>query len=314
MRNYKILLPLLLPCFVFAQNAKIVVVEDSCQVEFPKDKSRLEIEKKAKGCAIVNALENAFGRVIISGNSTYIYNLQSGDSVETKSVFNMVGNSFVNGEVIGILTEEYKTISGYRIMGKEKEEVTDLRCIIEIKAREIIEMPVEFIAYTLSRPDKNYKSTSFHDNDSFYLYFKCPENGYLNVYLDDNEYAYRLIPDRYLAEDYEGGVPVNKDRDYVFFSSEPQDLYNIEGKIYRPVEYVLLTDKIYDLNRFFIIFSTQKVNRPPLNEHINPEIQHRVESPKGLQSEDFQKWLQKLRSTNRDVWVAMFDVTITSEY
>ena len=42
------------------------------QIELTKDKSRLEVEKEAENLATINALERAFGRVVVQGNSTYL--------------------------------------------------------------------------------------------------------------------------------------------------------------------------------------------------------------------------------------------------
>ena len=46
--------------------------EGSAQVEFPDYKSRQQVEKEAEDQAIINALENAFGRAVIESNSTYL--------------------------------------------------------------------------------------------------------------------------------------------------------------------------------------------------------------------------------------------------
>jgi hypothetical protein len=49
---------------------KIVTSKGSAQIEIPDNLSRNEVKSKVRELATIDALERAFGRVIIQGNST----------------------------------------------------------------------------------------------------------------------------------------------------------------------------------------------------------------------------------------------------
>ena len=50
--------------------------------------------------AKINAIENAFGSIILEGNSLYTLNKQQGTKTEFNQVFNSISDVFVNGDWI----------------------------------------------------------------------------------------------------------------------------------------------------------------------------------------------------------------------
>jgi hypothetical protein len=297
----------LLPLLAFSQ--KTVTVSGSAQVELTENQSIQEIRKHARELATIDALEKAFGRVVIQGNSTYISNLQSGEKIETNTIFNTIANTSVKGEVIEVLDEEYSNITGTTIIDGHKIPVTDIRCDIEIKAKEIKTPPVEFICFPLGCTDEKCKTTSFKNDDILYLYFSSPVKGYLSVYLDDKTDAQRLYPYSNMPEEYDGGVPVDPDKKYILFSEKPEFNY-FSDKDFLTDEYQLVCNSPQDINRLFIIFSLTPVNKPFLSGVKDLEKGYQL--PKSLSSEDFQKWLNKYRSIEKsNVQVSIIDITIT---
>lgn len=139
---------------LYAQKRGIITTTGSAQVEFPDFKSKLEVEKEAENLTRSDALERAFGKVIIQGNSTYIKNINSGEKVETNSSFSMIANTYVKGEIIEILNKKFTAVKGIKIIDKNEVEITDIRCDIKLKSRELTELPIEFEVSTLSYPDK----------------------------------------------------------------------------------------------------------------------------------------------------------------
>ena len=95
----------LLLCLIFLPSGaqEIVKTSGTAQVELLKTQSRQQVENVAKDLATINALEKAYGRVIIQGNSTYLTNVTSGEKQEVNSVFNMIANTTVKGEVVEVL-------------------------------------------------------------------------------------------------------------------------------------------------------------------------------------------------------------------
>lgn len=307
MKSTIIIFILLFHCqvFLYAQKKDIVTSEGTYQLEFPDNKSRQQVEKEALELATINALEKAFGKVIYQGNSTYISNINTGEKTETKSVFNMIGNTYVKGEVLEILDTKFKEITGDKFIDGKKIPIKDIECKIKIKARELKEPKVEFDVFTLSYPNIRAKTTSFTANDTLYLYFKSPVSGYVSVFLDDNKYSTRLLPYNTESINSEGGMFVKADKQYIFFSSDADNYY------------ILTTETRQDLNRMFIIFSKNPIDKPFLKENIDPDILSEFEkeqgytTPDGLESEKFQEWLQKNRYARQDIQVEIIDITIT---
>ena len=317
--NRLYLLLWLLSAFVNGFSQDIKVTKGSGQIELLITKSRLDIQNQAKELAIVDALERAFGRVIVQGNSTYLSNMNTGKMTETKSVFNMIANTSVKGELLEVLKEKYTDIDGFKIVGGKKEKITEVRCDITIRAREIVTPPIEFIAKTLICPDIKCEKTEFKDNDDFYLYFKSPASGYISVFLDDGKNAFRLLPFQNMPESYEGGIAVYTDKEYVLFSDEKQfDYFKDDGVIIDT--YQLLAETEMDMNRLFVIFSKTPLNKPKLKDALDTDALSDEERmigytlPKAMESENFQRWLLKNRSYRKDdMQVAIIDITISKK-
>lgn len=303
------------PQIVYAQKG-IIRVSGSAQEEVTKLQSQLEIENEVKNQAIINALEKAFGRVIIQGNSTYISNLRTGQEVETNTVFNTIANTYVQGEVIEIVNEEYTRVSSFKTINGKSEPVLEIRCDITIRARKVETSPIDFKSFTLSCPDAKCKTTSFKDKDHFYIYFTSPVSGYITIYLDDNTICQCLYPHYNMTVGFDSGVPVEADKEYILFSDKPEHSYFPDKNII-PVIYELFANSSFDMNRLFIIFSTNPLNKPFLKD-VSESLLERKEYengyrlPKSLPSEDFQRWLNSYRSYKRsDVQVSIIDISIS---
>lgn len=298
---------------VFSQ--EVVKTTGSAQIELADNMSRLEVKNRVRELATIDALEKAFGRVVIQGNSTYLTNLQTGQKVETNTVFRMIANTSVKGEVIEVLDERYKDVKGVKIINGKEQQITEIHCEIDIKAREITTPPVNFISFPLACLDEKCRTTAFKDGDSFYLYFMSPVSGYITIYLDDNAIAQCLYPHYYMSAGFDGGVPVEADKKYFLFSDKPEYSYFSKMNI-PPVTYEMTTKSIQDLNRLFIIFSPAPLNKPSLKDMSEQflekdEFNQGYRLPKSLLSEDFQKWLNSYRSLSKnDVQVEIIDITI----
>ena len=113
MKKFPVFIFIIIYCiypFHLSQAQQIVKTSGEAQVEWPDTKSRNQVQQEAKDLATIDALERAFGRVIVQGNSTYLTNLNTGEQTETRSVFNMIANTSVKGEVLDVLNENYKEV------------------------------------------------------------------------------------------------------------------------------------------------------------------------------------------------------------
>jgi hypothetical protein len=300
------LLPFLtFPCF----SQKAVTSRGSAQIEVPENLSRLEVKNNVRQLATIDALERAFGRVIIQGNSTYITNLQSGEKVETNTVFNTIANTSVKGEVLEVLDEKFTDVTGTKIVDGKREPVTEIRCDIEVKAREITTPPVDYTAFPLGCLNERCKTTAFKNSDTLYFFFQSPVSGYLSIYLDDKTETSCLYPCSGMPAEFEGGVPVTADKKYILFSDDPRFNY-FPGRNIVQDTYTLFCNSSQDMNRVFVIFSKNPLNKPSLKEVR--EIENKIKLPKSLTPEDFQKWLNGYRSIGKaDIQVEYIDITIT---
>lgn len=288
------------PALLFSQ--KTVRVKGTAQVEFPDHLTRLDVKKQAEELATIDALERAFGRVVIQGNTTYLSNIQTGQQTETKAAFNTIANTSVKGEVVRVIGEPVFTdLTGTRTIDGKKESYTEMRCEIEIEAREVITPPVNFTTYTLRCADKKCKTTDFKTDEPLYMYFSSPSSGYISIFLDEEGLTQCLYPYNTMPEEYEGGVPVKADREYILFGKQQE--FGFTG-------YLLYTPNPRSINRIFVIFSRQPLNKPSLKDVKVDESGYRL--PKSLSSEDFQRWLNRYRSFEKaNVEVDYIDITIS---
>jgi len=311
--NLLVLILISVSGIIYSQD--LVRTTGTAQLELTDDKSRSELKNELLQLAKINALEKAFGRVIIQGNSTYITNLQTGREVKTNTVFNTIANTSVMGEVQSEINTTFSDIEGFKTVNGKKEKVLEIRCDIEIMARKVETPKVTFTCFPLACPDEKCRTTVFKNKDNFYLFFSSPESGYLTVYLDEKSETQCLYPFSSMSDEYQGGVPVEADKKYILFSQNPEfDYY--QGKVF-PDTYELYTNSLQDMNRIFIIFSKKILNKPSLDNasevKLNKEqYDNGYRMPKSLSSEDFQRWLNEYRSTGKDnVQVLITDITIT---
>ncbi len=304
------------PILFYAQSDELVTVTGSSQVEYPDHLSLNEVKKTAQEQAIVNALEKAFGTIIIEGNSTFAQNIVTGTKIETNSVFNSIGNHWVKGEVIEILNSDFKETTRNVVLDDNNTEIIKhIECSIRIKAREIPDNVIEFDLLTLKCLNINCRSNSFKaEVDDFYLYIKSPVSGYLAVYLDDGNISQRLFPYSNMGEKFDSGVPIKANTEYFLFSDTKEHDY-----FYTPIdEYVFITDQIMEQNRLFAIFSTTPILQPYAeNEHeialSKSELNEGWDLPLSVSSEEFQRWLINSRIKNRSIRVQIKDIIIKKD-
>ncbi len=306
---------LMFPLLAFGQEVRIVNTDGEAQVEFPDNRSLQQVQQEALENAQVNALEKAFGRAIIEGNSTYMKNLSTGKQTQTSTVFNMIANTYVKGEVIEIRSKKFEEIEGTAVIDGKKKKIREIRCTVEVKARELSDATPDFDAFPLGCLNAGCRKTEFKDNEQLYLYFKSGSAGYLSVFLDDSKIAQSLIPYQSMPKKYENGVPIEANKEYFLFSRELAYTYFETRSV--TDEIVCAAESTLDQNRMFIVFSKTPIENPELRAGLNSQTLTDFEKdkgyrvPKALDSEDFQKWLIKSRIRKQDLRVQIIDITIT---
>ena len=304
---------ILLSLTSFSQENEIIIVDGKAQIEFPEYKSLLQVKNEAEESATINALEKAFGVMVIEGNSTFVKDVESGKKFETNTVFNSIGNQWVKGELIEVLDRQFKEVFGVIFIDGKEKQIKEIKCTIKIRARELQDNPVNFKIYSLNCLDINCKTNTFNaGKDDFYIYFSCPVSGYLAIFLDDGEQAQRLLPYKNMGSRFEQGVPIKANTEYFLFrNKEPYKYFNTNAD-----EYTLEANQLLDQERLFIIFSKNQIVQPYINKNNSnkqlSDIEEKIDLnvPDALPSEEFQKWLIQSRINNRDIVVKIEYITI----
>ncbi len=308
-------------CFfsVFAQEKiEIVSVEGEHTVQWYQEKeSKEEAQKRAEKYARVNALEKAFGTVIVQGNSTYVKNVNTGQKVETKTSFSMIGNTTVGGEIVEVLKCEFKEKKRKYKKGREKISDIFITCQIKIHAKKLSEAKINFEAATLATHSKKAMTERYKNGDDMFFYFRTPVSGYLSIYVDitGSGLTQRILPYSEVPPKYENGMFVKADQDYIFFSGQKEHDYFAEDYVV-PDEIVAAAEADQELWRFFIIFSKEPLNKPKLKEGMAEdaltlaEQEKKYTVPKEIKSEDFQRWLIRNLSIRDDFQREIIDVVV----
>lgn len=298
---------MLSPALLLSQ--ELVKTSGEAQLELPEYRTRADVKKEVQEMAIKNGLERAFGTYMIQGNSTYIKNEQTGQKVETSTYFNTVANSYVKGDVVGEVKAEYSDVPGKRTINGKVENYTEIKCVVEFKAKAITTPKIEFTALTLKCPDEKCQTTDFKVDDELYILFSSPVSGYISIFIDEEGTTQCLYPYHTMPAEYEGGVPIEADKRYILFSPKSEFNY-FPGKNYLTSPYLVDTRSVIGYDRIFIIFSKLPLNKPSLSEAGKNE-KGKVILPRELKSEDFQKWLIKCHSFEKgNIEVEHIDITI----
>jgi hypothetical protein len=171
-------------------------------------------------------------------------------------------------------------------------------------AREIINAPIEFEAKILkNNPTLKSEDDHFNAGDDLFLYFDSPKDGYLAVYLVDENEAFCLLP---YQGDIDGQMHIEHGEEYFFFSQKnaPKELKSITD------EYVLTcSGQTADMNKIYIIFSPKPFTKA-VDHHINVK-EGSLELPRELDFDNFQKWLFECRKRDKKMSVDTREIIIS---
>lgn len=287
MKKTIILLTFLLIVFG-SRAADIVSVSGEATYYDDGTRSKVECMRLAAEQARVDALAKKFGTIVsqdimqsdrISGNR------------ET-SDFLALSSTEVRGEWVADDGEPQYTFS------HDAAQNLVVTCRVKGKAKEISNEAPEFEAKVLRNgTDIRNADNLFRDGDDMYLYFRGSQEGFIAVFLEDEEGdVYLLLP---YPRDTKTRVPVSKDMDYIFFSREKDpggEKYGV------PVEEMVLTapDKV-EYNRLYVVFSPEYFSRPVMNASAGLPV---------MKSADFNKWLLKARRNDSKMGVRAMNLQI----
>lgn len=271
-----VLIILLFPLFVFAQKRENVKGEYTFVV--PKDMSINEAKKVALERAKIDALSKEFGTTLSQDNTT----ISSGEDKDSETSFYFLGTSSVKGEWI-------ETIGEPKYTTRYENDMFIITVNVAGKAREIIDAKIDVDAKILRNGiEDRFESSAFKDGDDLFVSFASPADGYLSIYLVNQENkAYCLLP--YISNK-EGKTKINAGERHLFFSARDVDA-NVAHLV---DEYNLSCEGEIKYNTLYFIFSTNEFTKA-LDVHSDKS------RPRQLSLEKFDKWLVDLKTKSTDV-------------
>lgn len=260
----------------FAQ--KIQTVEASYTYYAPENVTLEEAKRIALERAQLEALATAFGTSINQHNATRVSNVNGKSDIN----FQSFSSSDVRGEWIETIGEP-----SYNIYYEQQMLVVS--CTVRGKAREIVSAGIDLKVKVLRNgTEDRFESTEFRSGDDLYLSFQSPVDGYLAVYLlDDDGNVFCLLPYRGQTD---GIQKISANTPYVFFSASnvpPAERMLVD-------EYTMTCERAQETNQIITIFSPNpfaKANDNDMGELI----------PRETDVHAFQQWLAKVRKKDVDV-------------
>ena len=250
--------------------------------------SRVEYMRLALEQARVDALAKKFGTIVsqdILQSDRVTGNREHND-------FLSLSTTEVRGEWIADDGEPEYTFE------RDKDDNLIVTCVVKGKAKAIDNESAQFNSQVLRNgTDSRNADINFRNGDAMFLDFQGSENGYLAVFLEDEQKnVFQLLP---YTTDQKSRVPVNKGQRYVFFS--PAD--GMKGEVVD--ELILTADYNTEYNRVYVLFSPDQFSSPVMNREPG-------QLP-WMNSEEFSKWLVKTRKNDPKMGVKAMNLIISPE-
>lgn len=286
MRFFLIALSLCAALSVCAQSTK--KVETSYIYRAAESVSIEQAKRIALERAQLEVIANTFGTNISQHNSTRVTNRNGESNIE----FLNISSSDIQGEWIETIGEPQFDIS-------YGQGMLIVKCYVKGVIREITTTAVDISAKLLRNGQEDrFESTEFKSGDDLFLSFSSPVDGYLAVYLlDDDNNAFCLLPYKNQSD---GIYRVSANKKYLFFSESAVPIKE------RSVidEYIMTCERTYETNQIYIVFSPNPFVKA--NDKDNGDV-----LPRELDAQSFQKWLAKIRKKDTNLTLQFKQISIS---
>lgn len=284
----KLIMMLVFPAisFFMAGAANIVDVKGTSTFYDDGTHSKVECMRLALEQAKIEALANKFGTIVsqdILQSDRIVGNREHND-------FLALSSTEVRGEWVADDGEpEYK-------FERDKDENLIVTCTVKGKAKAIDNESAQFLSTVLRNgTDDVHADINFKDGDSMFLNFQSNQDGYLAVFLQDEQNnVFQLLP---YTTDSKTRIPVKNGRKYVFFSPNNAE----RGE--QVDELVLTASFNTEYNRVFVLFSPEAFSAPVMNRDPG--------SLPWMDSNEFSKWLVKTRRNDPKMGVKAMNLIIS---
>ena len=269
---------------VAQKKAKLVEVEGKASYAFPEYVSRAAAREEVLRMAQEDALEGAFGRDIGSTGFTYIDN--------NGSQFAFTSLSQLRGVWVQTIGEPKFT----RDIQDNQDVIT---CTVRGKARERSASQA-WPEWQLQNA-QGVETTQFSSGDYYRIAFRSAINGYLAIYLVDEEgQANRLLP---YEQQEESVYMIRKGVSYRFFDSETGDVPCTEGgdNVGVVSDYWFTCNVPFVVNDLYVIFSPNHFAVPIDEQGRQNRREERL--PPQLSQKKFLRWLAKVQAADEELCV-----------
>lgn len=220
----------------------------------------------------LHVLAAKFGTLINSTTTLIIENTDGADASSRSDVRTLATHE-VKGEWLEDTRQPEQTLS----FDPSLPNTTIIHTRVWGKAREVNTAQVGIDVHVLNAPYKEATAEVFQNKQMFYVYFQSPVAGYIAVYLldVDEEKAYCLLPG---ANDSRGNFPVESNREYILFDTNPR--------------YMFTTERSVSYNHIVVVFSPNEFFKA--NDRQS-EDEHYI-LPRETTLKQFQQWLARCKS------------------
>lgn len=254
------------------------------------NESAEQAERTAKERAKIKALEEKFGLDVSSVNSILQKNRTEGDkSSSSTDVFSLRETS-VRGEWIETIKEEVLSTTYEKGFWRVKVEMVG-------KARNN-STPKADIRYALINNSHDRENRDqYYDGDDLFLKFSSPVDGFLCVYLiDEEENAFCLLP--YMSSSA-GCQHIEANQECLFFSTATDKQAD---------EYTLNCQRSAEQNAVYIIFTPNLMTKASDRKGGNNWREEQM--PRQLTYKEFISWLAKNQTRDAEMVVKTEVITI----
>lgn len=286
-----------------AHAQKIRNASGMAQFRLEEDMSKDELKDKLRHHAIINAIEREYG--------TYVTQESFVDVDDGNTQFRIFGKTVVQGEWLKTSSEDFKEEMRKTKDGRRNRHELWMTLKIAGQVRELSQPDIEFNYFTTNCRKEICKTGVFNSGDPMYFHFNSPVNGYLSIYVVEEDEAFRLLPYQNMPITYKNAIPVVADQDYVFFSPYGDNDYFTDFSKHLIDELIMLTDKEEEYVSLYMVFSTEEFTKPSL---LNPQDDPGSDfvTPKSLDSSTLNNWLESNRINNANFYYRQLKLKIVS--
>ena len=297
-------LMLLIPFFwalpVSAQKeGKVYTLSGTFMIEVPPYMSMNQAKQEAIRKAQNQAIDSVFGSTLSTRVSTVVSNKNGKSDVSTRAI----NEEVIKGIWLGNLAEP-KISQPIFSDGKQWLEVT-----VKGRARKLTNAGADFEALPLYyQPEKELKTEVYKSGQDFFLYFKSPTDGYLNVFIYDitSDAVVCLLPYQGSGS---GSYAVTHDEEYYFFS--PQKAKPGDGEV-NEVVMTCSENNDEEMNELYVGFSPEYFSKG-ISKIQQRKISDDLVVPPAMGFMDFNDWLIKNQAKDEKMQVLRINLLVKKQ-